>query len=57
MSAVVTTVTSECGLQALVKVALCRRVHHPNIVPVLGVSEHPTTKDMLLVRIGILFDA
>ena len=55
MSAVTVTVITDCGLQALVKVALSRRMHHPNIVPVLGVAEHPTTKDMLLVRTDTLF--
>ena len=39
-------------LQALVKVALSSRVHHPNIVPVLGVAEYPSTKELLLVRMG-----
>ena len=37
-------------LQALVKVALSTKVHHPNIVPVLGVAECPKTKELLLVR-------
>lgn len=36
-------------LQALGKVALSIRVHHPNVVPVLGVAECPKTKDLLLV--------
>lgn len=36
-------------LQALVQVALSSRVHHPNIVPVLGVAEYPSTQDLLLV--------
>ncbi|KAL3157894.1 hypothetical protein ABBQ32_012304 [Trebouxia sp. C0010 RCD-2024] len=35
--------------KALVKVALSTRVHHPNVVPVLGVAECPETKDLLLV--------
>ena len=56
MSAVASFMISRCVLQALVKVALCRRMLHPNIVPVLGVAEYPTTKDMLLVRMGLLFD-
>ena len=30
-------------------------MHHPNIVPVLGVAEHPITKDMLLARTDTLF--
>ena len=55
MPTVTGTIASLCGLQALVKVALCRRVLHPNIVPVLGVAEYPTTKEMLLVRMRLLF--
>lgn len=43
------TVSVHCLLQALVKVALSTRVHHPNVVPVLGVAECPETKDLLLV--------
>ena len=43
-----------CLLQALAKVALSTRVHHPNIVPVLGVAECPKTKDLLLVSISTM---
>lgn len=39
-----------CMLQALVQVALSSKVHHPNIVPVLGVAEYPSTQELLLVR-------
>lgn len=41
-------------LQTLVKVAISTRVHHPNIVPVLGVAECPKTKDLLLVSRGMM---
>jgi len=36
-------------MQAVSKVAVSSRIMHPNIVSCQGVSEHPASKDLLLV--------
>ena len=39
----------QCCLQVLNRIAACVKVYHPNIVAIIGVSEYPATKDLLLV--------
>jgi hypothetical protein len=36
-------------MQAVSKIAVSSRIMHPNIVSCQGISEHPASKDLLLV--------
>lgn len=44
-------------LQVLKKIAAHTKVNHPNIVSILGVSQYPGTKDLLLVSTSLCGEA